>query len=574
MQKLTYIFLFSFLSQLSGFGQNVKINNVKVREVYSEGFLLQKDTNLKIRARISSSVSNDNDIKSDYSGSVWILNSSTGEVVYKMDSEEADSPEKLRDLEDQVQLKKGNYELYLSTYPKFKRLVINNSKGKWDRLVELGQIWANSGILLNDAMNKDLKNWFVEIKSTDLRSQFVEPVRIFKNEFLTYKAAKNSDSYKQAFEVNRRVKVRVICQGEGMNGSMYDYGVIKNIDSRKIVWEMKYEDSSPAGGAEKNRKMDEAIELEPGRYELIYSTDDSHSFDDWNEEPPYDPHFWGIALMLIDENGKNSVRTIVAKELPMIVDFSKVTDNKVLKKTFRIKQSVKVNIYAVGEGTSRGMADHGWLEDIETHERVWDMDYWETEHAGGAEKNRVSDEILTLKPGVYIAYYVTDDSHAFGDWNSSKPTSPEDWGLKIRLLDSGNISDYVEYITSYKSPNVLVDITPVGDDAYEVEDLVISSPTRVRIIALGEGDGEEMYDYGWIENEETGEIVWEMTYRKSKHAGGAEKNRKIQQTIMLNKGNYKVYYKSDGSHSFPSWNSSPPDDPLSWGIRILKNEGN
>ena len=63
----------------------------------------------------------------------------------------------------------------------------------------------------------------------------------------------------------------------------------------KIVWEMKEPETTHAGGAGKNRKVDFVITLPAGKYKLRYKADDSHSFDNWNSLPP-DYNFWGIAL--------------------------------------------------------------------------------------------------------------------------------------------------------------------------------------------------------------------------------------------------------------------------------------
>jgi hypothetical protein len=52
------------------------------------------------------------------------------------------------------------------------------------------------------------------------------------------------------------------------------------------------------------------------------------------------------------------------------------------------------------------------------------------------------------------------------------------------------------------------------------------------------------------------------------HAGGAKKNRVFNDTVHLDKGDYIVYYETDGSHSYEEWNSSPPTDPAAWGVTI------
>ena len=94
--------------------------------------------------------------------------------------------------------------------------------------------------------------------------------------------------------------------------------------------------------------------------------------------------------------------------------------------------------------------------------------------------------------------------------------------------------------------------------------------TNLRIFALGEGVDGDMVDYGWIKNTDTGKVVWEMTYRNTDAAGGASKNRMYNDTIILPKGSYKVYYETDGSHSYRRWNASPPRDPERYGISLLK----
>lgn len=79
-----------------------------------------------------------------------------------------------------------------------------------------------------------------------------------------------------------------------------------------------------------------------------------------------------------------------------------------------------------------------------------------------------------------------------------------------------------------------------------------------------------MFDFGWIENDDNGRIVWEMTYSNTEHAGGAKKNRMVNEVIELKAGTYKLYYESDGSHSYRDWNDSPPHDVDRYGITLLK----
>jgi hypothetical protein len=115
-------------------------------------------------------------------------------------------------------------------------------------------------------------------------------------------------------------------------------------------------------------------------------------------------------------------------------------------------------------------------------------------------------------------------------------------------------------------------INQVVDDADRTVEFSLSRETSIRVFATGEGDGSQMYDYGWIENAESGKAVWEMKAPETVHAGGAGKNRKVDTVITLPAGRYKLRYKSDDSHSYGLWNALPPDVDF-WGIAIYPKGG-
>jgi len=89
-----------------------------------------------------------------------------------------------------------------------------------------------------------------------------------------------------------------------------------------------------------------------------------------------------------------------------------------------------VRIYAIGEGDGDDMADQAWLEDA-AGKRVWSMDRARTLHAGGSVKNRLIDERVSLPKGSYALRFRTDDSHAYGHWNSDAPWDPEHYGVTV-----------------------------------------------------------------------------------------------------------------------------------------------
>ncbi len=64
----------------------------------------------------------------------------------------------------------------------------------------------------------------------------------------------------------------------------------------ETVWEMTYRMTRPAGGDEKNRKVDTQISLEAGEYIAHFVTDDSHSFPNFNAARPDAPQKWGITI--------------------------------------------------------------------------------------------------------------------------------------------------------------------------------------------------------------------------------------------------------------------------------------
>jgi len=116
---------------------------------------------------------------------------------------------------------------------------------------------------------------------------------------------------------------------------------------------------------------------------------------------------------------------------------------------------------------------------------------------------------------------------------------------------------------------VIAQIVQVLDNEDKTVAFSLKSVQEVRIFSIGEGQANEMFDYGWIENADTGSPVWRMEAPRTAHAGGAGKNRKVDQVITLPAGNYKLRYKSDDSHAFDRWNSLPPDINF-WGIAVYK----
>ncbi|MGH7520957.1 MAG: hypothetical protein ACREMI_06735 [Gemmatimonadales bacterium] len=241
---------------------------------------------------------------------------------------------------------------------------------------------------------------------------------------------------------------------------------------------------------------------------------------------------------------------------------------------FEITRTTSVEVYAIGELTRDGEADYGWIQNADTHQRVWAMSFDDTDPAGGAAKNRMAHETIRLKPGRYVAYFVNDDSHRPDDWTRVPPTDPEFWGLTLRVTNAGARASVKPFeYRPVPEGQTIVSMIGVGDDEVRSEGFVLKRPMDVQIYAIGEGPGERMADYAWIVDVEHHKRVWTMRYEDTEHAGGGQKNRLFDGRIHLVPGSYVVYYRSDGSHSADDWNAPPPAESRYWGVSVFPVSG-
>jgi hypothetical protein len=389
---------------------------------------------------------------------------------------------------------------------------------------------------------------------------------------LSITTPRNSSFKSHVFRLSEPAILTVYAIGEYDQSArqMADGGYIQDLRSRKKVWELDYRGSEHAGGAEKNRKFFGKVSLPAGEYQLVYATDDSHTFGRWNAAPPYDPEFWGVTV-LTDGDARKKILPVEPSKEPVVVQFLRVGDNELLSSGFSLDRAMDLRVYCIGEYSDgdHSFADYGLIENASSGKRAWDMTYGSTEPAGGAEKNRMFDGIVHFPPGDYVVRYVTDGSHSYNHWNSTAPYDQEHWGIVVAGIPGSFDSKAVRpFSGEARSKNVLVKMVGLRDDDEQEQRFRLTKTTSLRIYAIGEGGRDEMYDYGWIENNESGRTVWEMTWRNTLPAGGASKNRMFDDVVILPPGSYTVRYKTDGSHSTGDWNAAPPRDPFNWGITI------
>ncbi len=247
-------------------------------------------------------------------------------------------------------------------------------------------------------------------------------------------------------------------------------------------------------------------------------------------------------------------------------------DDEMAAKGFSLSQPSEIGVYAIGEGTSGGMVDFGWILNADTRQPVWQMKYGDTHRAGGASKNRMVDEVIALDAGNYIAYYMTDWCHSVVEWNARAPKHKSHYGMTLYTLDDTGALDVISEYDPASDQSMIAQIIHIRDDDERRQRFTLESDSEVRIYALGEGGSGGMYDYAWIENVETGRALWEMSYRITEHAGGTDRNRVFDGNIVLNAGEYVLRYEADGSHSLEGWSGGAPHDLFNYGVTLFKVE--
>lgn len=594
MNKITFIALLSMLAAgflIGGEKTFIELKNFNRTELKSGGFNLNEQTTLHIKARGAAS-----EKKRDYRDKLfaygWIINSYTREKVWMMTRDNTSLKGNDRICDDFITLPKGSYEVYFAaTYfdyqSTFTNIRANIDHRNSDNIVSIGgrHDWIVSWIedwfgldILREWM-KNSKNWGVEILADEQAGiSLFNPPKDFPNVLYKSIGLGENEYIEQGFILSKPVALHIYALGEGVRGdALSDFGFIIDAKTRTRIWEMKQINTTKAGGADKNIKFDETVNFNPGKYVVYYFTDDSHSYLDWNEAPPYDPLNYGITLKGQSEADRDAFKLFThSDDKNIIVAITKAGDNEYRSEGFTLKQDMDLRIYAIGERYSsrRQMADYGWIINARTREKVWEMNVDKTVHAGGGTKNRMIDEIVHLPKGNYIVSFQSDDSHSYDDWNDSPPYDQAHWGITVYAVDDNFEKSMVDKYTPEREKNIIAQIIRVRDDANLSETFKLNEPTRIRIYSIGEGQRNQMFDYGFIEDANTGKVIWEMTYSMAFHAGGARKNRIVNTTIILDKGDYRLRYRTDDSHSYNNWNDAPPEDSQYWGITLYKENYN
>lgn len=528
-----------------------------------QGFVVSKDLSVRIKA--VGSVYRD---KPD--AYAWILEKKSRDVVWSMieSASEYGMGSFKRKVDREVRFPKGEYELYYAALPSFFRRQGMSQGSFWELLF---QGW-------DDMQERDLEKerWGVElwVDETEQENFISCAIEDANSDLVHLSPLGDDESEEESFSIPRETRIRILVVGEGSDEEMSDYGWIVREGSDEEVWTMEYEDTRWAGGAEKNRMVDETITLPAGNYTVHFVTDDSHSYSNWNALPPLDPRRWGVVLRAVDHaEGTPLMLKLKKSEEPdsnVLVQLIRIGNDRLESEKFILIRPAQIRIECLGElGHDDHFVDYGWILDARTRKPVWEMQKTITRHAGGAQKNRMFNGTVSFDPGTYEAYYRTDDSHAYRDWNAGPPRNPDAWGITVRAEKGGFKSRAVLSERDESDRDILAECVRVGNDAELSKSFILDEPTGVLVYALGEGKSGDLFDYGWIENRH-GEKVWKMKYADTQQAGGARKNRMVNETIQLPAGKYSVHYRTDDSHAYDDWNDDPPWDPLRWGITVSR----
>jgi len=352
----------------------------------------------------------------------WIINADTRARVWKMDyanSEPAGGAAKNRMARETLHLSAGRYVAYFVCDD-------SHDPDEWNAVPALDPAFWGLTLRVADPTAR-----------AGVRPFAYEPVPAGQT-LVSLTGIGDNASPSAGFTLRRPLDVRVYAIGEGMNDEMVDYAWIVDATHHARVWTMRYEDTEPAGGADKNRLFDGTVHLEAGSYLVRYTSDGSHSAEEWNAAPPAEERYWGVSVF--PASGRLD-STVVGKfergpSGTVLAELVRMGDDERAHTPFRLERETTLRVYALGEGVNGDMVDYGWIEDAASGRVVWEMSYGATEPAGGARKNRAFEGTIRLPAGSYVLHYKSDGSHSYRDWNDDAPDDAASWGITVfRMAD-------------------------------------------------------------------------------------------------------------------------------------------
>jgi ligand-binding sensor domain-containing protein/serine phosphatase RsbU (regulator of sigma subunit) len=181
-----------------------------------------------------------------------------------------------------------------------------------------GNLWIASG--LSGAVKFDPENKVklfiptLDVRTYDLKLLgFIDSLNETNNALAKLTKVGNDQDLKKEFKLEKQTNVMIVAVGEGARvEGMADYGWLQD-SKRDTAWsQANYYNSFYCGGALKNRISIGIITLNKGNYTLRFKSDDSHSYGNWNEPPPFDSTLWGIQVFDLSGSDINNYKSLLA----------------------------------------------------------------------------------------------------------------------------------------------------------------------------------------------------------------------------------------------------------------------
>lgn len=391
--------------------------------------------------------------------------------------------------------------------------------------------------------------------------------------------------HRQAFAIDRATRVSIDAVGsfESTNEQELDlatYGWILDRVGRKVVWKME------PGNVTRDRgsvaTVQDTVLLDAGTYDVYYASYGNRNNSRFGisildrilgDESSWrgDRDRWKMVIRKVPgeeieiKQLKDETDTALAPQHPNLVwTTAPMQGGREAEYVFQVSEDAQLTIYALGELGSRPM-DYGWIEDVTSGDRIWEMTLENTQFAGGWSVNRVFHDTLSLGRGIYRATYRTDAQQSWNDWSGNPPFDPAAWGITLAATPDSAVTPFDPLSTR----TALIELTRVRNDERRQAQFRVNEPTRLAAYAVGEIGTSSRYDWAWLRNNDSQEMVWEMSHAGSRQSGSDESNRAELAFFQLEPGTYTLGYESDDSHSFDAWLHGQPEHPERWGVSLF-----
>ena len=324
-----------------------------------------------------------------------------------------------------IELDKNYNELRRYTYTAESETSISDDKVRVIKKDKKGNFWIGTNNGLNYFQPKTGE--FERINSKMSRTYSKKILEKFENlrtsESLVEEISEVTDNQNitKPIEIKQEGTYLLAAVGEADVASGADYGWIENANKDTIWSTEEFYETYYAGGAAKNRIRIDQIQLKPGKYNLRYLSDDSHSFGKWNANPPDQTSFYGIALMeLNDANLEKSPEESLGQ-------------NK-LEEEQRTISGLNITGIALGEKYVWVATDPNGLNRIDPDSRIVKTYLYDPNDENSISSNNLFDVIEDEKGMVWI----TSDSgiNKFNPETEQFTKYTEEDGLPTNLTES------------------------------------------------------------------------------------------------------------------------------------------